>query len=113
MSQPAIRSVKARDIVVPLKRPLKNAFGVFEAAPLVLIDVATDQGVTGRSDIFAYTMMTQKPLVHLIEQNSNGTKRRSQNILCNDLSGLCLFRDQPNLMITKDVAVQANGRSRP
>src|SRR5882757_1489407 len=65
---PEIRGVKARAIVVPLKRPLKNAFGVFEAAPLVLIDVATDQGFTGRSYIFAYATMTQKPLVHLIEQ---------------------------------------------
>ena len=29
-SVPAIRSVKARGVVVPLKRPLKNAFGVFD-----------------------------------------------------------------------------------
>jgi len=65
---PEIRSVKARAIVVPLKRLLKNAFGVFEAAPLVLIDVATDQGVTGRSYIFAYSKMTLKPLVHLVEE---------------------------------------------
>ncbi len=66
MSQPAIRSVKARAIVVPLKRPVKNAFGIIEAAPLVLIDVTTDQGVTGRSYIFAYTKMTLKPLVELL-----------------------------------------------
>jgi mandelate racemase len=65
---PEIRSVKARAIVVPLKRLLKNAFGVFEAAPLVLIDVATDQGVTGRSYIFAYSKLTLKPLVRLIEE---------------------------------------------
>ena len=65
---PEIRGVKARAIVVPLKRPLKNAFGVFEAAPLVLIDVATDQGVTGRSYIFAYSRLTLKPLVHLVEE---------------------------------------------
>jgi len=30
-----------------------------------VIDVATDQGFTGRSYIFAYATMTQKPLVHL------------------------------------------------
>ena len=65
---PEIRSVKARAIVVPLKRLLKNAFGIFEAAPLVLIDVATDQGVTGRSYIFAYSKVTLRPLVHLIEE---------------------------------------------
>src|SRR5260221_2239458 len=64
----AIRSVKARALVVPLTRPVKNAFGVIAAGPLVLIDVETDQGVTGHSYIFAYTRMTLKPLVHLIEE---------------------------------------------
>ena len=59
---PAIRSVKARGVVVPLKRPLKNAFGVFDSGPLVLIDVETDQGVTGRTYIFAYSKLTLKPL---------------------------------------------------
>src|ERR1700712_5786640 len=65
---PAIRSVKARAVVSPIGRPVKNAFGIIEAAPLVLIDVATDQGVTGRSYIFAYSKLTLKPLVHLIEE---------------------------------------------
>src|SRR5882672_6292681 len=61
-----IRSVKARAVVAPISRPVKNAFGVIEAAPLVLIDVVTDQGVTGRSYIFAYAKLTLAPLVHLI-----------------------------------------------
>jgi mandelate racemase len=65
---PTIRSVRARAVVAPIARPVKNAFGVIEAAPLVLIDVATDQGVTGRSYIFAYSRLTLKPLVHLIEE---------------------------------------------
>jgi len=65
---PIILSVKARAVVAPISRPVKNAFGVIEAAPLVLIDIATDQGVTGRSYIFAYTKLTLAPLVHLIEE---------------------------------------------
>src|SRR3954470_20670339 len=65
---PAIRSVKARAVVAPISRPVKNAFGVIDAAPMVLIDVDTDQGVTGRAYIFAYARMTVKPLVHLIEE---------------------------------------------
>ena len=65
---PAIRSIKARAVVAPISRPVKNAFGVIEAAPLVLIDVDTDQGVTGRSYIFAYARIALKPLVHLIEE---------------------------------------------
>jgi mandelate racemase len=66
-STPTIRSVKARAIDAPISRPVKNAFGVIRSAPLVLIDVATDHGVTGRSYIFAYTRLTLKPLVQLIE----------------------------------------------
>src|ERR1700686_5604446 len=65
---PAIRSVKARTLVVPLTRPVKTAFGVIDAGPLVLIDVETDQGVSGHSYIFAYAKITLKPLVHLIEE---------------------------------------------
>ena len=65
---PTIRGVKARAIVAPISRPVKNAFGKIDVAPLVLIDVATDQGVTGRSYIFAYATVALKPLVHLIEE---------------------------------------------
>jgi mandelate racemase len=66
-SRPTIRSVTARALDAPISRPVKNAFGVIRSAPLVLIDVATDQGVTGRAYIFAYTRLTLKPLVELIE----------------------------------------------
>src|ERR1700719_2723954 len=69
---PTIRGVKARAVIAPISRPVKNAFGVIEAAPLVLIDVATDQGITGRSYIFGYTKLTLKPLVHLIEEIGSG-----------------------------------------
>jgi mandelate racemase len=66
-SKPAIRSITARAVDAPISRPVKNAFGVIRSAPLVLIDVVTDQGVTGCSYIFAYTRLTLKPLVRLIE----------------------------------------------
>jgi mandelate racemase len=65
---PTIRSVRARAVVAPISRPVKNAFGVIEAAPLVLIDVTTDQGISGHAYIFAYTKLTLAPLVHLIEE---------------------------------------------
>src|SRR3977135_3961929 len=63
---PSIQSVRARPVIAPISRPVKNAFGIIEAAPLVLIDVVTDQGITGRSYIFAYTRLTLAPLVQLI-----------------------------------------------
>ena len=51
-----------------MARPLKNAFGEFDAAPLVLIDVATDQGITGRSYSSPIAKMTLKPLVDLVQE---------------------------------------------
>ncbi|MES5488062.1 hypothetical protein QMZ05_35440 [Bradyrhizobium sp. INPA03-11B] len=64
----AIRGVKARGVVVPLKRMVRTAFGVIDSGPLVLIDVETDQGVTGRTYIFAYSKLTLHPLCYLIEE---------------------------------------------
>ncbi|OKO78783.1 hypothetical protein AC628_12635 [Bradyrhizobium sp. NAS96.2] len=54
--------------MVPLKRPVKTAFGVIDSGPLVLIDVETDQGVTGRTYIFAYSKLILHPLCYLIEE---------------------------------------------
>lgn len=67
-STPTITSVKARAVVTPMARPVKNAFGVIDVAPLLLIDVATEQGITGRSYLFAYSKLTLKAFVHLVEE---------------------------------------------
>lgn len=68
MSQPplTISGITARAVDAPISRPVRNAFGVIRSAPLVLIDVLTDQGITGRSYIFGYAPLTLKPLVQLI-----------------------------------------------
>ena len=65
---PAIRGVKARAIIAPIARPVKTAFATIDAAPMVLIDVETDSGITGRSYLFAYTKLTLKALTHLVEE---------------------------------------------
>ncbi len=61
-----IRSVTARPVDVPLARPMRTASGSLPSAPLVLIDVATEEGVTGRAYIFAYTTVTLSALTALI-----------------------------------------------
>jgi hypothetical protein len=38
-----IKDVKARAVVAPLKRPVRTAVGTIPSAPLVLIDVLTEQ----------------------------------------------------------------------
>ncbi len=61
-----IRSVTARPVNLPLARPLRTASGQVPSAPLVLVDVTTDQSVTGRSYIFGYTPVTLSALTALI-----------------------------------------------
>jgi mandelate racemase len=61
-----IRSVTARPVLAPLPRPLRTASGAIPAAPLVLIDVQTDQGVPGRAYVFGYSPITLKPLCALV-----------------------------------------------
>lgn len=65
--QPIIRSVHARPVLAPLARPLRTASGDIPVAPLVLIDVESDQGVPGRAYLFGYTPHTLKPLCSLVE----------------------------------------------
>jgi mandelate racemase len=63
-----IREVKARPVDAPLKRPVRTAVGTIPSAPLVLIDVITEEGVTGSAYVFAYTPLSLAPLARLIEE---------------------------------------------
>jgi len=62
-----IRSLTPRAVIVPLARPLRTASGEIPAAPLLLIDIATEEGVTGSAYIFAYTRVTLRALKVLME----------------------------------------------
>ena len=44
-----IDSIAARAVLVPMPRPLRTAAGDVPAAPLVLVDVQTNEGIVGRS----------------------------------------------------------------
>jgi mandelate racemase len=49
-----IRSIRAVGVEVPMNLPLGTSAATIRAAPLLLIDVETEQGVTGRSYLFCY-----------------------------------------------------------
>jgi len=71
-----IRSIGAKAVVAPLARPLRTAVGTIPAAPLVLIDLVTEEGVPGRSYIFGYMPATLGPLVSLVGSISEELKGR-------------------------------------
>ena len=72
-----IREIKARAVVAPLKHPVRTAVGTIPSAPLVLIDVLTEQGSAGRSYIFAYTAVALVPLVRLVKEIAEELKGKS------------------------------------
>jgi mandelate racemase len=49
-----LRAIRTRACVVPMRRPLATRVVTLAAAPLVLIDLETEQGITGRAYLFAY-----------------------------------------------------------
>ena len=49
-----IRSVRAVAVEVPMKLPLGTSAATIRSAPLLLIDLETEQGVTGRACLFCY-----------------------------------------------------------
>ena len=62
-----IRNIRARPVLAPLKRPPLSASGPIPAAALVLIDLETEAGITGRSYVFGFTQWTLKPIVGCVE----------------------------------------------
>jgi mandelate racemase len=61
-----VRGVVTHPVVVPLDRPIRTASGTLEEARLLLIDLHTREGVTGRAYLFSYAPMTLGPLDALV-----------------------------------------------
>jgi mandelate racemase len=61
-----ITKITARAVDVPLKKPHPTAGGNVISAPLVLIDLHTDQGITGHAYLFCYTAMALAPVANLV-----------------------------------------------
>jgi len=77
MTQPPklrVRGVRARTVAVPMKRPLATASGTITLAPLVLVDLETDAGITGRAYLFALGPAHLKPIAALVEAMSEMVK---------------------------------------
>ena len=62
-----IRGLRARAVAVPMKRPLATATGAVTIAPLLLLDLETDGGITGRSYLFGIGEPHLRPMAALVE----------------------------------------------
>jgi mandelate racemase len=61
-----ITAVRARAVLVPIKRPPASASGTIPQASLVLVDVETDAGITGCAYVFTFTAGMLKPVVEAV-----------------------------------------------
>jgi mandelate racemase len=62
-----VATVHARAVNITLERPVQTSGGEIPTAPLVLIDLETREGATGRAYVFSYTTFALEPLRRLVE----------------------------------------------
>lgn len=61
-----VSDLRVRAVNVPMPRPLQTSSGTISIAPLALIDLCTEEGVTGSAYLFCYTPLALKPVTQLI-----------------------------------------------
>ena len=71
-----IRGLRTRAVRVPLRRPLGTSGGTIAHAPLVLIDLETEEGVPGRAYLFAYSDVGARTLRQLLAEGFRAVKLR-------------------------------------
>jgi mandelate racemase len=66
-AQLTLKSVRARPVVVPLKRPVVSKVGLFQDWPMILIDLYTNEGVVGHSYLEPYLKQSVRYIIPAIE----------------------------------------------
>jgi mandelate racemase len=69
-----VRHVTVRAVVVPFRRPLATKVGHFAQWPLLLIDVTTEQGITGRSFLAPYLASAAAGLRTVLHELGEGLR---------------------------------------
>src|SRR5262245_16367583 len=69
-----LKSVRARPVVVPLKRPVVSKVGLFRAWPMILIDLYTNEGVVGQSYLEPYLRQSLRYIIPAIEDLAAAAK---------------------------------------
>lgn len=63
-----IRRLRARALMAPMRRKLATATGAIDKVPFVLVDLETDQDISGCAYMFSPTPAGLRPLVELAHQ---------------------------------------------
>src|SRR5579864_3750232 len=63
-----IRSIRGRAVSVPMRFALSTSAQTVRAAPLLLLDLETEQGITGRTYLFCYMPMGAALVARVLEE---------------------------------------------
>jgi hypothetical protein len=69
-----LKNVRARPVVVPLKRPVVSKVGLFRDWPMILIDLYTNEGVVGHSYLEPYLKQSMRYIIPAIEDLAEAAK---------------------------------------
>lgn len=69
-----VRAIRATPVEVPMKRVLGTSQASVRAAPLLLVDLDTEEGVTGRSYLFCYLPASAPGIVAILAEIERMTK---------------------------------------
>jgi mandelate racemase len=72
--QLTLESIRARAVVVPLKRPVVSKVGLFQDWPLILIDLYTNEGVVGHSYLEPYIKQAVRYIIPAIQDLAEAAK---------------------------------------
>ena len=70
-----MRGVRCRAVEVPMTYVLGTSAAAVRAAPLLLVDVETEEGVTGSTYLFCYTRAAALPIKCMIEDAASALAR--------------------------------------
>jgi mandelate racemase len=72
-----LREIKARPVVLKLKRPVVVRIATISEWPLILIDLVTEEGIVGRSYLEPYIVKSMRYLIPALHDLSEVLKGRS------------------------------------
>ncbi|HEV2446268.1 MAG TPA: enolase C-terminal domain-like protein [Candidatus Sulfopaludibacter sp.] len=69
-----IRAIRSRAVAVPMRFALGTSAQSVRAAPLLLVDLETEQGITGRTYVFCYMPMGAALVARVLEEAQTAIK---------------------------------------
>lgn len=72
--QLTLKSVRARSVLVPLRRPIVSKVGLFRDWPMILLDLYTNEGIVGHSYLEPYLKQSVRYIIPAIQDLAEAAK---------------------------------------